>query len=90
MKNELKSEIAMECSLENFEESISTYHKNMTKGKVILKPHNIEKKAAEKTEKEDPIKAESRSPKKEEKKQEQEKRQEEKQEKKEEEKELPK
>jgi len=39
LKNELKSEIALEFSLEDFEESAKWYIKNMTKGKVILKPH---------------------------------------------------
>ena len=39
LKNELKSEIAMQCSLEEFEESVKIYASNMTKGKLILRPH---------------------------------------------------
>jgi hypothetical protein len=37
---ELKSEIATECSLEEFEVSLKEYLTNMTKGKVIVKPYN--------------------------------------------------
>ena len=57
MKNELKSDIAMECCLENFEESINIYYKNMTKGKVILKPFGTIEKKVEQTEKGEPIKS---------------------------------
>lgn len=38
LKNQLKSDIAFECSFEEFEESAKWYYKNMTKGKVILQP----------------------------------------------------
>lgn len=54
----------MECSLDNFEESVLWYTKNMTKGKVILKPFGVDKK---KVQKEEPIKIEKVEKKKEEK-----------------------
>lgn len=38
IKNQLKSDIAFECSLDEFQDSAKWYYKNMTKGKVILQP----------------------------------------------------
>jgi NADPH:quinone reductase len=40
LMSELKSEIAVECSLEEFETSLKDYLANMTKGKVVVKPHS--------------------------------------------------
>ena len=39
LKSELKSQISLQFSLEQFEDSVKWYTKNMTKGKVILNPH---------------------------------------------------
>lgn len=47
---ELKSEIALETSLEDFEESLKQYMSNMTKGKVVVKPYSEPKLKEEKLE----------------------------------------
>ena len=39
MRNQLKSDISKECTLEEFEDSMKEYLSNMTKGKMIIKPH---------------------------------------------------
>ena len=50
LKDQLKSEISFECSLEEFEESANWYYKNMSKGKVILQPFGEGGKLKEKKE----------------------------------------
>lgn len=47
LMRELKSEISVECALEEFEASLKDYMSNMTKGKVIVKPHSEPKKVEE-------------------------------------------